>query len=217
MPATQMDMDTILARLRSVRIMPVLSIASVDTGLRLVDVLQEAGLEVLEITLRTPAALDIMAAVAKTRSGIFLGAGTVRSSEHLKQVTEAGARFAVSPGASIHLLEAAADASIPFIPGVATPSEAMTAKDYGFGVLKLFPAEAVGGQKLLKAMHAPLPDLLFCPTGGVNAANAPAYLALPNVFSVGGSWMVPDALLAEGRWAEIGALAKEAIEAVAGG
>ena len=204
----------LLDLLRPRRIMPVLSIETVDQGLSLVGVLQEAGLGMVEVTLRTEAALATMEAIASRLPEVVLGAGTVRSAKHLGQVKDAGARFAVSPGASEALLEAAADCSLPFMPGVGTASEAMRAAEYGFRVLKLFPAEAIGGVKLLKSLHAPLPDLTFCPTGGVNAANMGSYLSLPNVVAVGGSWMVPEAALKAGDWLEIGRLAKEAVALV---
>ena len=204
----------LLDLLRPRRIMPVLSIETVDQGLYLVGALQEAGLGMVEVTLRTEAALAAMEAIASRLPEVVLGAGTVRSAKHLGQVKDAGARFAVSPGASETLLEAAADWSLPFMPGVGTASEAMRAAEYGFRVLKLFPAEAIGGVKLLKSLHAPLPDLTFCPTGGVSAANMGSYLSLPNVVAVGGSWMVPEAALKAGDWREIGRLAKEAVALV---
>ena len=197
--------------LRVRRIMPVLSIESVDQGLHLVEALQEAGLGMVEVTLRTDAALSVMEAIAARLPEVMLGAGTVRNAAHLRQVEDAGARFAVSPGASDALLEAAAASRLPFMPGVGTASEAMRAAEHGFRVLKLFPAEAIGGVKLLKALHAPLPDLSFCPTGGVSAENKDAYLALPNVVAVGGSWMVPPAALGAGDWQQIGRLAREAV------
>ena len=204
----------LLDLLRPRRIMPVLSIETVDQGLSLVGALQEAGLGMVEVTLRTEAALAAMEAIASRLPEVVLGAGTVRSAKHLSQVKDAGARFAVSPGASEALLEAAADWPLPFMPGVGTASEAMHAAEYGFRVLKLFPAEAIGGVKLLKSLHAPLPDLTFCPTGGVSAANMGSYLSLPNVVAVGGSWMVPEAALKAGDWREIGRLAKEAVALV---
>jgi len=122
----------------------------------------------------------------------------------------AGARFLVSPGASPRLAQAAAGAPVPFLPGVATASEAMALMELGFRALKLFPAEAVGGVKLLKALAGPLPDLKFCPTGGIDLAKAPSYLALPNVVCVGGSWMLPRQALADGNYATIEALSREA-------
>lgn len=205
--------DHLLAMLKPAPIMPVLSIPSVEAGLRLGETLLEAGIKVLEITLRTPAALDAMAAMAKALPECLIGAGTVRHGQQFQQVRSAGARFAVSPGASVKLLEAAVWSGLPFLPGVGSVSEAMTAQEHGFSVLKLFPAEAIGGAKLLKSIHAPLPDLKFCPTGGINAGNARSYLDLPNVIAVGGSWMVPDALIVDGDWSRIGALAKEAVAA----
>ncbi len=203
--------------LRPAKLMPVLSIPDVDTGLRLVDTLCEAGLSVLEVTLRTDAALLALKAIAQRMPDVVLAAGTVRNGQQLHQVAEAGAHFAVSPGASLALLAAAAKSALPFMPGIGTVSEAMSAQDYGFRVLKLFPAEVIGGVKWLKSVHAPLPDLKFCPTGGISAASASSYLALPNVVAIGGSWMVPEALVSQGKWAEIGALAREAAGLVRAG
>lgn len=193
------------------RILPVLSIHSVEEGLRLVETLAQAGLDMVEVTLRTNAALPAIEAIAARLPGVLLGAGTLRQAADFPAVRDAGAVFAVSPGASEVLLEAGAQSGMPFLPGVATPSEAMRAAEHGFRVLKLFPAEAIGGAGLLKALRAPLPDLAFCPTGGISPANCRSYLDLQNVIAVGGSWMVPEALLSAGDFAAIERLAREAV------
>ena len=142
--------------------------------------------------------------------GAVVGAGTVLTPEHIAQACDAGARFLVSPGASPRLAQAAAAAPVPFLPGVATASEAMTLMELGFHALKLFPAEAAGGAKLLASLAGPLPDLRFCPTGGIDLAKAPSYLALPNVLCVGGSWMLPKAALGAGDYETVERLAREA-------
>jgi 2-dehydro-3-deoxyphosphogluconate aldolase/(4S)-4-hydroxy-2-oxoglutarate aldolase len=142
--------------------------------------------------------------------GAHVGAGTVLTPEQLEDAADAGARFAVSPGSSPALLAAAADSPLPLLPGAATPSEAMALLERGYRLQKFFPAEPSGGVAWLKALASPLSGLRFCPTGGVDAANAPAYLALPNVICVGGSWVAPRDAVAGGDWARIEQLAKEA-------
>ena len=206
--------QALLDRLKPVPIMPVLSLPSVEAGLRIAEALQRAGITVLEITLRTQAALVAIEAIARELPGCMVGAGTLRTADHMRQVVNAGASFAVSPGATDTLLSAGAETGIPFLPGVGSVSEAMRAREHGFSVLKLFPAEAIGGVRLLKSIHAPLPDLSFCPTGGINAENAHLYLALPNVIAVGGSWMVPDAMVMAEDWTGIERLANQAVASI---
>ncbi|MGA1269149.1 MAG: bifunctional 4-hydroxy-2-oxoglutarate aldolase/2-dehydro-3-deoxy-phosphogluconate aldolase, partial [Gemmobacter sp.] len=139
-----------------------------------------------------------------------VGAGTIRRKEDITNAADAGAVFGVSPGTPPALRDDIRASAMPFLPGCATVSEAMALHDAGFYVVKLFPAEAVGGRDFLRAIHAPLPDLAFCPTGGLTAASAPAYLALANVACVGGSWMLPKSVLQTGDWVEIGRLARQA-------
>ena len=167
----------------------------------------------IEITLRTKPALAAIEAVARDVKGAIVGAGTVLNREQLRDAQRAGATFAVSPGATPALLEAADVADMALLPGVATASEAMVAKEAGYRFLKFFPAEAAGGVNFLKSLYGPLPELRFCPTGGIDAAKARAYLALPNVLCVGGSWVVPSAALKAGDYGTIVALAREACAA----
>ena len=188
-------------------VVPVLVIERSEDAVPLARALVAGGLPLLEVTLRTPTALDCIARIAAEVEGAVVGAGTVLTPQQLAAAEAAGARFAVSPGFSHRLVDAAA---IPLLPGVATASEAMAAQDAGLRFLKLFPAEAIGGAPLLKALYGPLADLRFCPTGGITAAIAPSYLEQPNVVCVGGSWMTPPALLAAGDWEGVRALAAKA-------
>ena len=191
-------------------VIPVLTVRDVDDGVAQARALVAGGLFAIEVTLRTAAALGAIKAIAKLVPGAFVGAGTIIDPRQIGEAIDAGAKFLVSPGASLRLAEAAAAAAVPFLPGCATPSEAMELRVRGFRALKLFPAEAVGGVKLLASIAAPLPDLFFCPTGGIDLAKAPSYLALPNVACVGGSWMLPKAALAAGDYAAVESLAREA-------
>ncbi|MBP7049367.1 MAG: bifunctional 4-hydroxy-2-oxoglutarate aldolase/2-dehydro-3-deoxy-phosphogluconate aldolase [Thauera sp.] len=168
------------------------------------------GVLAIEVTLRTPVALDAMRAIAAEVEGAHVGAGTVITPADLAAAERAGARFAVSPGATATLVAAAAECALPWLPGVATASEAMAALERGHRHLKLFPAEAAGGTALLRGLHGPLPGLRFCPTGGITPASAGNYLALPNVACVGGSWLTPADRMAAGDWPRIEALAREA-------
>lgn len=191
-------------------VMPVIVIQHLDTAVDLARALVAGGVRSLEITLRSEAALQAMRLISQEVPEALVGVGTVRSARQLDAALEAGARFGVSPGLTPDIAHAVRLAGIPFLPGVATVSESMHAADQGFTVQKLFPAEAVGGAALLKALHGPLPDIVFCPTGGINASNASNYLALPNVKCVGGSWLTPEKAIANRDWATITQLAKEA-------
>ncbi|MET0330028.1 MAG: bifunctional 4-hydroxy-2-oxoglutarate aldolase/2-dehydro-3-deoxy-phosphogluconate aldolase, partial [Dyella sp.] len=162
------------------------------------------------VTLRTPAALDAIRAIAAEVEGAVIGVGTVLSAKDLDAAFKAGARFAVSPGVSPRLLDAADDSELPLLPGVATAGEAMTLLERGYRHLKFFPAVPAGGHKLLGAWASPLPQIRFCPTGGIGLTNAGDFLALPNVLCVGGSWLTPADKLASGDWAGIERLAREA-------
>ena len=196
-------------------VIPVITINDIGEALPLGRALVAGGLPVLEVTLRTPVAIDAMKLLAEECDGAVVGAGTVRTEADLVACREAGAVFAVSPGASPKLLDAAAGIpELPLLPGCASPSEAMTLAERGYDMLKFFPAGPAGGPAMLKAMAAPLPDLAFCPTGGVSLANAPDYLACPNVITVGGSWVVPADRIKAGDWAAIEKLAREAVEAL---
>jgi 2-dehydro-3-deoxyphosphogluconate aldolase/(4S)-4-hydroxy-2-oxoglutarate aldolase len=191
-------------------VIPVLTVANAEDGVAQARALVAGGLLAIEVTLRTAGALAAITAIRHAVPGAVVGAGTVLTPEQIAEACAAGARFLVSPGASPRLAQAASSAPVPFLPGVATASEAITLMELGFRALKLFPAEAVGGVKLLASLAGPLPELRFCPTGGVDLAKAPAYLALPNVVCVGGSWMLPGATLGSGDYATVEKLAREA-------
>jgi 2-dehydro-3-deoxyphosphogluconate aldolase/(4S)-4-hydroxy-2-oxoglutarate aldolase len=200
----------ILATMKLAPVIPVLTVTDVEDGVAQAAALVAGGLLAIEVTLRTPAALDAIAAIVKRVPGALVGAGTIVEPAQIEQAVAAGATFLVSPGASPRLAEAAAAAPVPFLPGVATASEAIALREKGFRALKLFPAEAAGGVRLLSSFAAPLPDLVFCPTGGIDLAKAPSYLALPNVICVGGSWMLPKAALEARDYARVEALSREA-------
>jgi 2-dehydro-3-deoxyphosphogluconate aldolase/(4S)-4-hydroxy-2-oxoglutarate aldolase len=200
----------VLATMKLAPVIPVLTVRNVADGVAQARALVAGGLYAIEVTLRTSAALEAIAEIAKSVPGAHVGAGTIVEPSQIDAAVEAGAKFLVSPGASPKLAAAAAAASIPFLPGIATASEAMALRDLGFRAMKLFPAEAVGGARLLASLHAPLADLVFCPTGGIDLAKAPTYLALPNVLCVGGSWMLPKAALESGDYAKVEALSREA-------
>ena len=191
-------------------VVPVLAIDAVRTALPLAQALVAGGLPVLEITLRTPAALEIIRAISGEIEAAVVGAGTVLTSAQYRDAVRAGARFVVSPGATAALLDVAEARSVPFLPGALTSSEVMRLLERGYGCLKFFPAEPAGGVAYLQALAAPLPDARFCPTGGIDAARAPAYLALPNVVCVGGSWVAPRDAVAAEDWPAIIRLARAA-------
>jgi 2-dehydro-3-deoxyphosphogluconate aldolase/(4S)-4-hydroxy-2-oxoglutarate aldolase len=199
-----------VALARRAKIIPVVTIENASDAVALARTLVDAGLPVVEITLRTQAGLDAINAVASEVPDAHVGAGTVRSPQEGRAAIAVGARFVVSPGVTDSLLDAAADWLVPYLPGTATASEMMRAADRGITLMKLFPAESVGGVDLLKSLAAPLADLQFCPTGGITQDNAARYLALPNVACVGGSWMVPTAAVAARDWQQIGRLASAA-------
>ena len=193
-------------------VIPVITIDRIEDALPLGRALVAGGLPALEVTLRTPVAVEAIRLLAAECEGAVVGAGTIRNAADLAACHAAGARFAVSPGASPALLDAAAALpGLPLLPGCATPSEAMTLAERGYSMLKFFPADAAGGPAMLKAMSAPLPDIRFCPTGGVSLENAPDYLALPNVVTVGGSWVVPADRIRAGDWSAIETKAREAV------
>lgn len=190
--------------------LPVLSIDDPDSAVPLARALVEAGLPVLEITLRTPAALEAIRRIAVEVPQAVVGAGTVLTPRDFDAVAAAGARFAISPGATEALYVAAAQAPLPWLPAIATAGELMRGLEHGHRRFKFFPAESAGGVGALRAFAGPFAQARFCPTGGIDAAAAPRYLALPNVITVGGSWMVPAAALAARDWAAIGAAARAA-------
>ena len=195
------------------RVVPVVVVSDPAHAVPLAEALLEGGIDVIEITLRSAAALAAIEAVARAVPAMQVGAGTVTHANEVSQVTSAGARFALSPGCTPTLLQAVAEARLPFVPGVATPSEAMAARDAGHTLLKCFPAAQLGGVDTLRAWAGPLPELRFCPTGGVSLQTLGVYLALPNVAMVGGSWLTPAAAVQAGDWARITQLAREATAA----
>ena len=197
-------------------VIPVLTVKSVDDGLAQAKALVAGGLLAIEVTLRTTAALAAIRAIAAQVPGAVPGAGTIVEAGQIAEAVAAGARFLVSPGAGPELAKAAAEAPVPFMPGCATASEAMALRDLGFRSMKLFPAEAVGGAKLLASLAAPLPDLRFCPNGGIDFEKASTYLKLPNVACVGGSWMLPADALATGDYGKVETLAADAAKLVRG-
>ncbi|TXI82634.1 MAG: bifunctional 4-hydroxy-2-oxoglutarate aldolase/2-dehydro-3-deoxy-phosphogluconate aldolase [Cupriavidus sp.] len=192
-------------------VIPVLVVDDVAHAAPLAQALFDGGLKVLEITLRTPQALSVIEAMARAVPEALIAAGTVTNPAQLVAAQRAGARFAVSPGLTPALADAVQQAdALPLLPGVATASELMLGLDAGLNRFKLFPAEAVGGIKLLQSLHGPFPQAVFCPTGGITVESASRYLALPNVACVGGSWLAPKAAMAAGQWDHIRDLARQA-------
>ena len=196
-------------------IVPVLVVHDIAHARPLAEALVAGGLPALEVTLRTPAALDVIREMASVPGGV-VGAGTLVTPEDVAAAVEAGAQFGVSPGATDRLLDTCEAAGLPMLPGAATASEAMRLLERGYDMLKFFPAEASGGAPALKAIGAPLPQISFCPTGGISPENAKTYLSLPNVVCAGGSWVAPADLVAAGDWDGITKLAKAARALAAG-
>ncbi|MCB2016784.1 MAG: bifunctional 4-hydroxy-2-oxoglutarate aldolase/2-dehydro-3-deoxy-phosphogluconate aldolase [Hydrogenophaga sp.] len=192
------------------RVVPVIVLQDPAQAVPLAHALLEGGVDVMEITLRSDAALKSIEAVAKAVPQMHTGAGTVTRAEEVQQVIDAGASFALSPGCTDQLVSAVKAAKLPFIPGVMTPAEVMHRRNQGFTLMKLFPAQQAGGLGMLKALGAPIPDVQFCPTGGVSPENLKDFLKLPNVAMAGGSWLTPADALAAGDWKTITRLAKEA-------
>jgi 2-dehydro-3-deoxyphosphogluconate aldolase/(4S)-4-hydroxy-2-oxoglutarate aldolase len=197
-------------RLRRVGVVPVVTVEDAASAVPLARALLAGGIDVIEVTLRTPAAVEAIRQIAAEMPEMVVGAGTVLSEKQLLESVAAGARFIVSPGLTPVIAEAGLAAPVPLLAGVATASEAMFAAESGLTFLKFFPAETSGGAAALKALGAPLPHIRFCPTGGIDAAKAPSYLALPNVVCIGGSWMASPQAVKAGDWATITKLASEA-------
>ncbi|MEO9863046.1 MAG: bifunctional 4-hydroxy-2-oxoglutarate aldolase/2-dehydro-3-deoxy-phosphogluconate aldolase [Yoonia sp.] len=190
-------------------VVPVLVVEKADTAEELAKALVAGGLPALEVTLRTPAALDVIREMAKVDGGV-VGAGTLLTPKDVENAKAAGATFGVSPGATDKLLDACEANDLPLLPGIATSSEAMRLLERGYWVQKFFPAEANGGAAALKGIGGPIPQVKFCPTGGVSLKNAPDYLSLSNTLCVGGSWVAPKNLIDAGDWVGITAIAAEA-------
>ncbi|WP_179404836.1 bifunctional 4-hydroxy-2-oxoglutarate aldolase/2-dehydro-3-deoxy-phosphogluconate aldolase [Burkholderia guangdongensis] len=189
-------------------VIPVLAFDSAEQGEHVSRALHAGGVKVLEITLRTEAGLAAIERASRLADDIVVGVGTITRPEHCAQAKKAGAQFGVSPGLTKELHVAALDAGLPLLPGVMTPSDLIQAIEFGYEIVKFFPAQQAGGVPMLQAFHGPFPNLRFCPTGGITAETAPNFLKLPNVVCVGGSWLTPKAAVAGEDWAEITRLAQ---------
>lgn len=197
-------------------VVPVVIVETIEDAVPLARALVQGGLPVIEVTLRTPIALDAVRAIAAEVEDAIVGVGTVLDPAQLAASERAGARFAVSPGHTPRLLDAAAQSNLPLLPGIATASEAIALIERGYAFAKFFPAEPAGGHAYLSALASPLPQLRFCPTGGITPESAPRYLALPNVVCVGGSWMLPRQRIAAKDWAAITTASRAAASLVRG-
>jgi 2-dehydro-3-deoxyphosphogluconate aldolase/(4S)-4-hydroxy-2-oxoglutarate aldolase len=197
--------------LNRVPVIPVVVVDDLEHAVPIARALVAGGLPVIELTLRTPVALNAIERIANEVPEIYVGAGTIVDPGQAKQAAAAGAQFLVSPGSTRTILDAMTDTGLPHLPGVATVSEIMTALEAGYTDLKFFPAEAAGGAPYLKSVGSPIPAARFCPTGGISTANAPQYLSLPNVGCVGGSWITPPDVLATQDWAKVTELAASAV------
>ena len=206
---TATDMKQICSRAPMI---PVLVIGEIEDAVPMARALIEGGLRVFEITLRNDCALGAIESIAKACPEAVVGAGTLKTARDVDDCINAGAVFGASPGSPTPLVEKVLNAGLPFLPGCVTPTEATGLFGCGFKVLKFFPAEASGGVKMLESMLSPLPDIAFCPTGGISLENAKHYLKLPNVITVGGSWVVPSGLIAQKDWNAISKIAKRTCE-----
>jgi 2-dehydro-3-deoxyphosphogluconate aldolase / (4S)-4-hydroxy-2-oxoglutarate aldolase len=191
-------------------VIPVLTVEKVEHAAPLARALVAGGLKVLEITLRTPVALEVIEVMRAAVPEAIVGAGTLVRPEDFRRAEGVGAQFAVTPGLTPQLAEAAARVRYPLLPGIVTPGEILQALHFGFDTLKFFPAQQAGGVPMLQAFGGPFADVAFCPTGGISRESAPSFLKLRNVLCVGGSWVAPAALVAKGDWAGIEALARDA-------
>lgn len=205
-------MLTLLNSLEKTPILPVVTLHDLEHAVPVAEALLKGGIGTIEITLRTPCALDAIKLIAQNVPNILVGAGTVKSLASLEDAYNAGAQFAVSPGFSTGLMQAAKNGGMPFIPGISTTTEAMQALEYGFNHLKLFPADLLDSANLLLRWEEVLPEIKFCPTGGINVTNICKYLEHKNVFAVGGSFICPDSLLAQKNYEAISQLAQQSIQ-----
>jgi 2-dehydro-3-deoxyphosphogluconate aldolase/(4S)-4-hydroxy-2-oxoglutarate aldolase len=210
MTTMEQKQQQIEAIMRLAPVIPVVVINDAKLAVPMARALVAGGTPAIEVTLRTPAALDAIRAIAAEVEGAMIGVGTVLTEKDLEAARQAGARFAVSPGVSPKLLDAADDSDLPLLPGAATASEIMALLERGYRHLKFFPAVPAGGHKLLGAWASPLPQVRFCPTGGISLTNAADFLTLPNVICVGGSWLTPADKMAAGDWDAIELMAREA-------
>jgi 2-dehydro-3-deoxyphosphogluconate aldolase / (4S)-4-hydroxy-2-oxoglutarate aldolase len=191
-------------------VIPVLTIEHIDHAVPLARALSAGGLRVLEVTLRTPAGLPAIEAMRKAVPEAVVGVGTITRAQDFAAAGSAGAQFGVSPGLTAEIADAAKSAAFPLLPGIMTPTELIAGLGWGYNTFKLFPAQQAGGVNMLKALAGPFPDVIFCPTGGINRTSAPEFLALPNVACIGGSWLAPADKVRAGDWAAIEELARDA-------
>ena len=204
--STQVD-----ALLTTSPVMPVLVIERVEDAVPLAEALKAGGLSVLEVTLRTDAAIEVIREIANNVDDVIVGAGTLTKPEEFAAIEEAGGMFAISPGATDALFEAGLASNLPYLPAISSVAEMMRGLEFGYEAFKFFPAEAAGGANMLKAISGPFPHVRFCPTGGINVNNFSDYLKLPSVSVVGGSWVVPTAMIDAKDWAGITQLASDAV------
>jgi 2-dehydro-3-deoxyphosphogluconate aldolase / (4S)-4-hydroxy-2-oxoglutarate aldolase len=205
-------LEALLSQIRATPVIPVVTVDDARHSIQLARTLVDAGLPIVEVTLRTESALDAIAAMVKAVPEAVIGAGTILAPGQIGEAIEAGAKFLVSPGTPPELADALAAAAVPALPGCATVSEAMALAERGFELLKFFPAVPSGGTAWLKSVFGPLPQARFCPTGGLDDSNAGEFLALPNVLCVGGAWMAPPGAIAAGDFELIGRLARAAAQ-----
>jgi 2-dehydro-3-deoxyphosphogluconate aldolase / (4S)-4-hydroxy-2-oxoglutarate aldolase len=210
----QSTQQKLAALFREARVIPVLTIERLEDAVPLARALVAGGVRTLEVTLRTPVAIEAAKAMIAEVPKAIVGIGTILNAADLSQAERLGARFGISPGATPELLRAAAESALPFAPGIATASELMQALTHGFGVVKFFPAEQAGGIKALRALGGPFPHVQFCPTGGIGDANAASWLAERNVVAVGGSWLCSPAEVRAGNWAGITAMCERAMKSL---
>lgn len=210
------DSSPLLDACRKAPIVPVLTLDDAEQGRRIADALVAGGLLAVEVTLRTPGALDALTAMRTAQPSLFVGAGTILTAEHLDDAVHAGADFIVTPGSSPRLRDALNRAPVPVMPGIATISEAMAALEWGFEFLKFFPAGPMGGTGTLKSFAGPLPQAQFMPTGGISEDTVKSYIDLPNVFAAGGTWIAKLEDVRAGDWAGIEARARAALQAATG-
>jgi 2-dehydro-3-deoxyphosphogluconate aldolase / (4S)-4-hydroxy-2-oxoglutarate aldolase len=206
--------DRIAELIRQATVIPVLTIDRLEDAVPLARALVAGGVRTLEVTLRTPVAIEAAKAIIAEVPDAIVGIGTILNGDDLARAEALGAKFGISPGATPELLKAAAQSRLPFAPGIATASELMQALAHGFDVVKFFPAEQAGGIKALRALAGPFPNVRVCPTGGVSEANAASWLAEPNVLAVGGSWVCPASEIRAGNWAGITAMSARAMKSL---
>jgi 2-dehydro-3-deoxyphosphogluconate aldolase/(4S)-4-hydroxy-2-oxoglutarate aldolase len=206
--------DKLLALFKAARVVPVLTIERVEDAVPLARALVKGGVRLLEVTLRTPVAVESAKVIIAEVPDAIVGIGTILNADDLARAEKLGAKFGISPGATPELLKAAAASSLPFAPGIATASELMAAFEHGFDLVKFFPAEPAGGIKALRALAGPFPQARFCPTGGIAEANAASWLAEPNVVAVGGSWLCPPSEIRSGNWRNITAICERSMKSL---